>query len=41
MASLFLLWSVSLLSQEDLIPYDLSLLKVASYFIFFKSPLDM
>lgn len=34
MAALFLLCSVSQLSQEDLIPYDLLLLKVASYFIF-------
>lgn len=31
MAALFLLWSVSQPSQEDLITYDLSLLKAASY----------
>lgn len=31
MAALFLLWSVSQPSQEDIITYDLSLLKAASY----------
>lgn len=38
MAALFLLCSVSQLSQEDLIPSDLSLLKVASYIAIFKVP---